>query len=432
MPLIEAALAFAITMLALSLVCSSIVEVIHRTFKLREAGLKYMLEQLFDQVLVGYLKPGLEAKAKAKLGDKYIANSQYVQDGLKSFRDGFVERMRVNRSPVGVKPDPTLAVGATQDAKTPGFRLGDLWGGRHVKELSLPDFMERLGSVDVGGEIKKHGEAAGQGAADAVDAMLKDIAQKFEGFGRDAASYFEGRARMMSVAVAIALAFFAHVDAVDLFKTYLRDPNARAKATEQAEAVTAQYRAAREAAAALTLSKEAAEQGDGKAEIERLKNEIRTAVANVNSTVQQYADLGSPLGWSVQRLNDAGMLQIVWTCKDRNNGNSLGLETLWQKCSADDAGHKGQKDTQYVDVWFEVPRSPGVIFYLLLGGLLIGLGSPFWYDLVTQLTTLGRTARGQTAQAAPQQAVAARDAAQPVTPVGMFSVSSRAAELRRF
>jgi hypothetical protein len=126
---LEAALAFAITMLALSLVCSSIVEVIHRTFKLREAGLKYMLEQLFDQVLVGYLKPGLETKAKAKLGDKYIANSQYVQDGLKTFRDGFVERMRVNRSPVGVKPDPTLAVGATQDAKKPRFRLGDLWGG---------------------------------------------------------------------------------------------------------------------------------------------------------------------------------------------------------------------------------------------------------------------------------------------------------------
>jgi len=390
MPLIEATLAFAITMLALSLVVSSIVEVIHRTFKLREAGLKYMLEQLFDQVLVGYLKPGLEAKAKAKLGDKYIASSQHVQDGLKTFRDGFVERMRVNRSPVGVKPDPTLAIGATPDAKPPGFRLGDVWGGRHVKELSLPDFMERLGSLGVGDEIKKHGEAAAQGAADAVDAILKDIAQKFEGFGRDAASHFEGRARMLSVVIAIILAFCAHVDAVDLFKTYLRDPNARTKATEQAAAVTAQYRAVREAAAALNLTKEAAEQD---AELERLKNEIRTALANVNSTVQEYADLGSPLGWSVQRRKDAGMFQLAGTR-------------------------------------FEVPTSPTVILYLFLGGLLIGLGSPFWYDVVTQLTTLGRTARGQTPQAAPQQAASARDAAQPVTPVGTFSVSKRAAELR--
>ena len=74
--------------------------------------------------------------------------------------------------------------------------------------------------------------------------MLKDVAQKFEAFGKEASVYFEGRARLLSVIVAMALAFLAHVDAVDLFKTYLRDPNARAKVIEQTEAVTAQYKAA--------------------------------------------------------------------------------------------------------------------------------------------------------------------------------------------
>ena len=43
MQLIEAALAFAITMLALSLIVSSFVEIIHRAFKMREAGLKICL-----------------------------------------------------------------------------------------------------------------------------------------------------------------------------------------------------------------------------------------------------------------------------------------------------------------------------------------------------------------------------------------------------
>ena len=57
MPLIDSALAFAITMLALSLTCSAFIELIHRAFKMREAGLKYMLEQMFDQVLVKYAKP---------------------------------------------------------------------------------------------------------------------------------------------------------------------------------------------------------------------------------------------------------------------------------------------------------------------------------------------------------------------------------------
>ena len=51
MQLIEAALAFAITMLALSLVVSSFVEIIHRICSMREEGLKHVLRQMFDQVL---------------------------------------------------------------------------------------------------------------------------------------------------------------------------------------------------------------------------------------------------------------------------------------------------------------------------------------------------------------------------------------------
>lgn len=67
MPLVEAEPAFAATMLALSLVVSSFVEIIHRTLKLRERGLKYILEQLFDQILVIYLEP-LAEETIAKAG----------------------------------------------------------------------------------------------------------------------------------------------------------------------------------------------------------------------------------------------------------------------------------------------------------------------------------------------------------------------------
>ena len=59
MQLIEAALAFAITMLALSLVVSSFVEIIHRIFSMRETGLKYVLGQMFDQVLAKYVAPAI-------------------------------------------------------------------------------------------------------------------------------------------------------------------------------------------------------------------------------------------------------------------------------------------------------------------------------------------------------------------------------------
>ena len=92
MPLIEAALAFAITMLALSMVCSAFVEIIHRAFAMREAGLKYMLGQMFDQVLAKYVVPATDV---TRANDEQLpkaaraAAKQVIDDARKAF----VERM---------------------------------------------------------------------------------------------------------------------------------------------------------------------------------------------------------------------------------------------------------------------------------------------------------------------------------------------------
>jgi len=456
MQLIEAALAFAITMLALSLVVSSFVEIIHRLFKMREAGLKYMLGQLFDQVLVKYLAP----LAQKQLAENPALKGKTVQDALASLREGFVARMTANRAPVGLKPDPMLAAApvqkptdtvqpaqkvgdpvpavqktadpappaqqtptattSAQPPAKPGWQLGNIWGGRDVTKLTPNEFMERLGSLDIGQEIKNAASTAGGQAADAVEALLKDIAQKFEGFGNDAATYFEGRARFMSVIVAIALAFFAHVDAVDLFKTYLRDPNARAKVIEQAQAVTAQHKAAQDAAAALkgldpTMG---ASTEDGKKQVEALKKDWETAINNANATVKQYSDMGVPIGWNEDRLKAADMSQWVWTCPGA-------AATDWPKLYGDCARDKR-------NVWFQVPTVLSVWFYLFLGGLLIGLGAPFWYNAVTGLTNIRNVARGVTGTDTRTQTTAAAatneaQKAQPVTPVGAFQVANTGA-----
>ena len=92
MEILAAALAFSITMLVLAMVVSAFVEVIHRIFSMREAGLKYMLEQMFEQVLK---KPIEKFKAEVPaIADKSI-------DEISA---SFVERMSSNRAPMGVTP----------------------------------------------------------------------------------------------------------------------------------------------------------------------------------------------------------------------------------------------------------------------------------------------------------------------------------------
>jgi hypothetical protein len=444
MPLIEAALAFAITMLALSLIVSSLVELIHRAFKMREAGLKYMLGQMFDQVLKKYIVPGLIAKVEQE--NPIIAQAakdQRVQELWASARTGFVERMSANRVPMGVAPKATPTDPIEQVAEKSKPQLG-LWGGRDLATMNPTEFMERLGSIDLGEAVKQANataNAAGAVAAGAADAVLKDIAQKFEAFGKEAGVYFEGRARLLSVLVAVVLAFAVHVDAIDLFKTYLRDPNARAKVIEQSQAVTAQYKAAQDAAEA--VKKLAPDNPDApvtspdvKAQMEKLKKDWEAAIAGANATVKQYADIGVPLGWNDDRLQAAKMKPLVWTCKELLAGETESSLTLVDRCRRNDADYKGPEGLQYKNVYVGVPRNPGALFYLLLGGLLIGLGSPFWYNAVTALTNLRSgvsKATGSASQAqAPVAPVAAgaavappasADKPQPVTPVGAFQVS---------
>jgi hypothetical protein len=105
-------------------------------------------------------------------------------------------------------------------------------------------------------------------------------------------------------------------------------------------------------------------------------------------------------------------------------------------------GVQGPEGQQYKHVYVQIPTDPGILFYLFLGGLLIGLGSPFWYDAVTGLTNIRSTVKGA-AGAAPQPQAAAVGAAppatppaavdqpQPETPVGAFQVANIALAARK-
>jgi hypothetical protein len=462
MQLIEAALAFAITMLALSLVVSSFVEIIHRIFSMREAGLKYVLGQMLDQVLDKHIRSGIAARVQATS----IANKDdTIKELVEQARRGFVERMSANRAPMGVKPNATPTDPASSDPEPESELLSKirlwlstrpqlskiwsglskigpllpnirLWNGRDLAAMTSAEFMERLGSMEHVGQAiaevnatanataQKAAQNAGAAAADAVNVVLKDVAQKFEAFGKEASVYFEGRARLLSVVVAIALAFAAHVDAVDLFKTYLRDPNARAKVIEQSEAVTAQYRAAKDAAEAVKkiVPDANVEKPEVKAQVEKIKQDWTEAIGKVDATVKQYADLGVPLGWNDERIERAKISHWVWTCKDPNKKEGEGLESLWKDC--------GKNQWQRVGWFFKLPTALGVWFYLFLGGLLVGLGAPFWYNAVTGLTNLRNTARGMTSADAQTRAgalvAAGAGTVQPVTPVDAFLVSNGA------
>jgi len=442
MHVISAALAFAIIMLTLSMVVSALVETIHRIIGMRERGLYYMLGQLYDHVLKHYDTPA-GARAVGELGDVRAEDRANAAE-----RRRFQEQMSENRAPVAV----TGAAG-TARIYSPQFDwnwlrtsswgeigqwLGGFWRGRGLSSLTCVAFMERLGAHPLGEQIvEKAKSRVADGSTPTplpipVDAVLQDIAQKFEAYAGEASIFFERRARTLSIAVAIAVAILLHVHAVDIFQTFMRDPAVAEAVIAQKELVKA-YEAKIEAEkkkhasqppvapnpAALDAFQKAAKQ------LETLKTEYDDAVARLKSVESQLSGLGVPIGWTEERKRAAAL----WPERQRDVCEPAGKPP--RDVKSDEKCVAGEKRGKRIGLGF--PTDAWVLLSLLLGGLLVGLGGPFWYDIVTSLTNIRNIARGQQAPAsasatpvpgtAPPGAGGAAETPQPRTPVDAFKAA---------
>jgi hypothetical protein len=325
MQVIEAALAFAITMLVLSILCSTLVETVHRVFGMRENGFRKMIGELFDQVLAPYAGSDPDAKER------------------------FQERMSSIRSPVGlmssIKTTPNLQTTWDKIYNS----LATLWRGRGLSEQTVAGFMERLGADPVGQElvdtVRAAALAGGVVAQQAVDRALQGVAQKFDAFGKEATTFFERRARTISVIVAMLVAGALHVDAIDLFKTLMRNPDARAAVLATQDET---LKIANRAQAAADSSAAAVP-----ANLEDLKKNFNDAVQSMKDTEKKLSDLGVPIGWTDQRILEAKLVRVA----------GVPIPTNWK-----------------------------MLIGLLLGGLLVGLGGPFWSDTIAKITSIRQAA----------------------------------------
>ena len=308
MQALDAALAFAITMLILAMVVTTLVETLHRLFGLREKGLAILLGNFYDRVL--------------------FSRSGGVLRGTDD-RRAFIEMMTINRGPVGKAPitrqDRSLNVDSTtEDRKF----LNWIWSGRRLGSLGLMAFMERLGGSDYGAQLVTQASNAGEKG---IEWVLKDVAQKFDAFGAEASEYFEARARLLSVIVGFVLALEINVKAIAVFETFVKRPDVTRAVIARGESVTKSYENLQKQVDVLNASPQDSPNDAARASVQRAADEAAAAVDSLQS-------VGVPIGWNTQSLAEFR----------RSSAMSL--------------------------------------LGLLLGGLLIGLGGPFWYKAVQTLT----------------------------------------------
>jgi hypothetical protein len=369
MQALDAGLAFAITMLILAMVVTTLVETLHRLFGLREKGLAILLGNFYDRILFsrsgGVLRGADDARAHA--------------------RRAFIEMMTINRGPVGKAPMTALNRHLSLDSTAEDRKfLNWIWSGRRLGSLSLTAFMERLGGSEYGAQLVTQASTAGEKG---IEWVLKDVAQKFDAFGAEASEYFESRARLLSVIVGFVLAFAINVNAIALFETFMKRPDVTQAVIARGESVTKSYENLQRQVETLNASAQAASTEEARASVQKAADEATAAVESLQS-------VGVPIGWNTQSLAD-----------------------------------------------FRRSRAMSLLG-LFLGGLLVGLGGPFWYKAIQALTgvrAFTRRDKGSTESSVATTTTPAAAAApnqMPNTPIDAFhaalGATLAAGELRAF
>ena len=393
---LTAILAFATTMLIFAIIVSTIVETIHRALGSRTIALEKLIVHFYDQVMDGYIKDEDDATSKAK----------------------FLETMTLVRAPAapGVGDKATNGVGqfgsipsstdnsemnlAANKANT-GQKFSSLtrWSLKLLSDLPVTTFMERLGGSVFGEKIVEAANTKGKNPkekANNKDLILKDIAQKFELIGQESSIYFGRKARSWSVAIAFFVAWTFYVQPQNLMQTYLDNPETAAKIAEMNTDSLERFKIQKESLEALQAAQNAAEEAQktefSNDDLEKLLADVEKDIAAGKQQAKLLVDAGAPIGWPEGSVPSCIQLKASWLFLAWPNSE---LTEVAGKETYTCPGSLSLKTPFYFTSWANA-------FWLLMGGLLIGLGAPFWAKAVGQLAQARNATQNLTSILKPQ------------------------------
>lgn len=271
---IEAALAFAITMMILSTVVTVIIETGHRLFRVREKYLQALMQRLHSDVLIPLLPASEQRNA-----------------------DPFVHEMTTSAF-----------------VANPRTALDRIINSRYLTKLPKREFMRRLGAMPEGLALYQEHSAKRNELA----SLLEYITTRFDEIGNGASDYFKRRAALYSIIIGILLAFMLNINTLHLFETFLGAKDLRTVLVEKADKLEQLIQA----------------QPDSE---------------QLNAVTQSLRELQRnqfPIGWQ----------QSPWLTI-RGTDNPVLSAICW-------------------------------LLSVLLSGILIGLGGPFWFDTYRKLGVL--------------------------------------------
>ncbi len=183
-----------------------------------------------------------------------------------------------------------------------------------------------------------------------METVVADIAAKYVTFGQEQSVAFERRSRTLAVVCAMLLAVVAYVHPLNLADVYLKNPELAERVASKSEDIEEDLETLNE-----TIEELRAEVPAGQPTLETASDEIATAMDDVKARLDSLKAEGVPLGWPKGAVGCGDGKVFVENC----------LFSVWG---------------------LAIPIPSGVNFiWLMFGGLLVGLGAPFWQQVITSV-----------------------------------------------
>lgn len=264
----------------------------------------------------------------------------FRQSGLKKMLEDFYKTEVRQRCRAIIEREGS----AVEDMPAFVEKVTSMTGGSST--LSTIEFIRRLADTAIGKRFARRADSE-------VDILINDITERYEDYGRKASQIFRRNSAIGNVIVSVIVALSLNINAVTIFRAFQNNRELTQAIAGQAEQAMGAYQLQSElqkAAAARDTSKLAPTDEDIK--------ELQASVQKLNNAVKDAKELGLPIGWSGDTFfNTEDIKRMGWV------------------------------------TWF---------LTTVFTGFLIGLGGPFWFDMVKRLSVVSQVTGALIRQPAPK------------------------------
>lgn len=383
--IIETLLVLSLTFVVLATAASSVAGIFLRFTRRRARGYRNTIEFLFRNDISPAVKDIVDTvttsvPAGAPTPDLSELKRFYdpKDPGHGEARLQFIADIAMNPVPVkgGSDRDPRLDIVMQQSE---GATIWSRWLAlKHVLSGATPaDFRTRFRGSEVGKRLLATEAEWGGGDARAFEKLLDRIAFQFEAHASGATDWFKGVARQWSIPVGFLIAFGLNIDTIDLFKTYMQSPSARSEILKKQDEILSGKPGAAQSAAD---KKNRAKREESFAALEK-----KLAALKADAAVMDAGPAKDKMTKMASELNDTLVAARAATAETAQIIQSLqsSFPIGWERyptCLLPDTDRRCSsklKDSRRVRVQW--------IIGLIITGLLMGLGAPFWVEMANNM-----------------------------------------------